>query len=116
MPIYEFCCHNCGNKLEKFLKLSEYGNLPSCCDGLMDRMLSAPSAIINDNTCYKSQLTGEMITSRRQHRTHLKEHGCIEVGNENPYNKRHDDSDTSLKQTIIEASRTTLKPIKRGKR
>lgn len=31
---------------------------------------------------YRSVLTGEMITSRSQHREHLHAHGCIEVGNE----------------------------------
>lgn len=84
MPIYEFKCSECGICTEKFLPLSEYLNVPECCEKPMERMLSAPAAIIQDNTCYRSQLNGQMITSRRQHRTHLKEHGCIEVGNEIP--------------------------------
>jgi hypothetical protein len=33
---------------------------------------------------YKSMIDGRMITSRSQHRAHLKENGCIEVGNEDP--------------------------------
>ena len=31
---------------------------------------------------YKSMINGQMITSRSQHRRHLKRKGCIEVGNE----------------------------------
>jgi hypothetical protein len=31
---------------------------------------------------YRSVITREMITSRSQHREHLRQHGCIEVGNE----------------------------------
>jgi hypothetical protein len=31
---------------------------------------------------YRSQIDGSMITSRSQHRAHLKAHGCIEIGNE----------------------------------
>ena len=31
---------------------------------------------------YRSQITGEMITSRSQHREHLKQHNCFEIGNE----------------------------------
>lgn len=31
---------------------------------------------------YQSMITGEMITSRSQHRDHLRQHRCIEVGNE----------------------------------
>lgn len=40
--------------------------------------------ILSDIREYPSMVTGEMITSRSQHRAHLREHGCIEVGNEMP--------------------------------
>lgn len=38
--------------------------------------------VIGDIDPYKSMITGEMINGRRQHREHLRQHGCIEVGNE----------------------------------
>lgn len=38
--------------------------------------------IIGDNVCYRSMVDGSMITGRRQHRDHMREHGVIEVGNE----------------------------------
>ncbi len=38
--------------------------------------------IIPDIEPYKSMVTGEMIGGRRQHRDHLRAHGCFEVGNE----------------------------------
>lgn len=38
--------------------------------------------VMGDIQPYKSMITGEMIEGRRQHRDHLREHGCIEVGNE----------------------------------
>lgn len=38
--------------------------------------------VIKDIDPYKSMITGERIGSRRQHKDHLKAHGCIEVGNE----------------------------------
>jgi hypothetical protein len=38
--------------------------------------------IIADIQPYKSQITGEIIHSRSRHRNHLKDHNCIEVGNE----------------------------------
>ena len=31
---------------------------------------------------YKSMVDGSMITSRSQHRAHLRQHNCIEIGNE----------------------------------
>ena len=41
--------------------------------------------IIADIKPYKSMVTGEIIHSRTKHRNHLKDHGCIEVGNETKY-------------------------------
>lgn len=38
--------------------------------------------VIGDIDPYKSMITGETIQGRRQHRDHLRQHGCIEVGNE----------------------------------
>lgn len=31
---------------------------------------------------YKSMVDGSMIEGRRQHRDHLRQHNCIEIGNE----------------------------------
>lgn len=38
--------------------------------------------VMGDITPYKSMITGEIVQGRRQHREHLRQHGCIEVGNE----------------------------------
>jgi hypothetical protein len=38
--------------------------------------------VMDDIQPYQSMQTGEMITSRSQHRNHLKQHGLIELGNE----------------------------------
>lgn len=38
--------------------------------------------VMPDIKPYQSVITGEEIGGRRQHREHLKAHGCIEVGNE----------------------------------
>lgn len=42
----------------------------------------ASAAILPDINPYQSMIDGSMITSRSTHRDHLREHGCIEVGNE----------------------------------
>ena len=41
-----------------------------------------PPLIASDIQPYRSMIDGRMITSRSQHRSHLRAHGCIEVGNE----------------------------------
>lgn len=46
---------------------SEFGNLPY---------------LQPDIKPYQSMITGEMITSRSQHRDHLRQHNCFEIGNE----------------------------------
>ena len=33
---------------------------------------------------YKSMIDGRMVTSREEHRRHLKANNCIEIGNEDP--------------------------------
>ena len=38
--------------------------------------------VIRDIEPYKSMADGSMITSRSQHRDHLRRHNCIEIGNE----------------------------------
>lgn len=82
MPIYEYMCLDCGKEKDQFAKVSERdASIPECCGKSMHRLISAPS-VQPDNTCYRSMQTGEWITSRTQHKNHLKEHGLIEVGNE----------------------------------
>ncbi len=48
--------------------------------------LIAPVApmVMPDIKPYKSMIDGREITSRSAHREHLKNHGCIEIGNEIP--------------------------------
>jgi hypothetical protein len=52
----------------------------------VDANYSAPlrtsAAVMGDIGPYKSMITGEMINGRRQHRDHLRQHNCVEVGNE----------------------------------
>ncbi len=43
--------------------------------------------VMTDLAPYKSMIDGSMITSRSQHRSHLKQHGCVEVGNETKHLK-----------------------------
>lgn len=43
--------------------------------------------IMGDIQPYKSMINGEVVGSRSRHRALLREHGCIEVGNETRYLK-----------------------------
>lgn len=61
--------------------------------------------VIPDIQPYQSQVTGEMITSRSQHREHLKRHGMIEIGNEidcHMKQKQRPDDREARRRTIAE--------------
>ncbi len=38
--------------------------------------------VMGDIAPYRSMIDGKMITSRSHHREHLRQHGCVEVGND----------------------------------
>lgn len=46
-----------------------------------------PSMVMGDIQPYISMIDGSLIESRSKHRTHLKDHNCVEVGNETKYLK-----------------------------
>lgn len=58
--------------------------------------------IIAEIQPYRSQIDGSMITSRKQHRNHLKNNGCIEVGTEKQQNKKPEEP-KGLKDAIGKA-------------
>ncbi len=49
---------------------------------------SAAPMIAPDIQPYKSMVDGSLITSRSHHREHLRQHGCIEVGNDSSLTKQ----------------------------
>lgn len=66
--------------------------------------------IMPDIQPYRSQIDGSMITSRSQHRLHLKANGCIEIGNETKYLKPKPMSPPpGLKETLISVANQKLK-------
>lgn len=81
MPIYAVHCNQCGKDEDIYRTIANYNDLPECCGQRMDRIICAPQ-VIKDIDPYISQIDGSVITSRSQHRDHLKAHGCVEVGNE----------------------------------
>lgn len=83
MPIYAIKCAHCGSAQDIYRPVAQYDDLPDCCGQKMQRQVTAPY-VVTDIQPYKSMITGEMITSRSQHRAHLKQHGKIEIGNEAP--------------------------------
>lgn len=103
MPIYTITCDKCEKVEEIFRNMADYDDLPDCCGQKTHRIMSATLAT-PDIQEYRSMIDGSIIGSRSKHRAHLKQHGCIEVGNElkhlQPKPRAHD---PRLKETIIRA-------------
>jgi hypothetical protein len=86
MPIYATKCPSCGKTKDVYLPVSRYKELPECCGKMVERVIVAPM-VLADIQPYQSTIDGSMITSRSQHKAHLKSHGMVEVGNERPKQK-----------------------------
>ena len=86
MYISKYRCQDCGERFFKYIDSTETGDPQPCraCGKDADWIPKVqPPAVMSDIAPYKSQQTGEMITSRGQHRAHMREHKLIEVGTEN---------------------------------
>lgn len=84
MPLYDARCATCGKAEEVFRSCEERdANLPECCGAPMVRTF-VPPQVMSDIEGYRSMADGTWISSRSQHRDHLKRHGMREVGNEKP--------------------------------
>lgn len=67
--------------------------------------------VMSDIEEYRSMIDGSMITSRKQHRDHLRAHGCIEVGNE----KVGTDAPSHLAKNEIKTEiKTAIEQIEQG--
>jgi hypothetical protein len=64
--------------------------------------------IVPDIHGYQSMVTGEWISSRSQHRDHLKRHGLIEIGNEKQVNKPRELDRAGIRRAAEEAVRRVL--------
>lgn len=84
MPTYTYECPRCEHQRTVILTLAEHDTFKAThCRKQMFQVMFAPQ-ITTDIQPYQSMVTGERIAGRRQHRDHLRAHGCIEVGNEVP--------------------------------
>lgn len=66
--------------------------------------------VMGDIKPYTSMIDGSRITSRSQHRAHLKSHNCIEIGNEVKHLKPFRPAPPpGLKETIIRVANEKLR-------
>jgi len=108
MPIYVLGCA-CGHTEEIYRSIAKMDDdLPEHCGVTMQRRVVAPM-VAADIQPYQSQCDGSWITSRSQHRAHLKQHGVIEMGNEKPKAPTAIKPPPGLKETLIRVANEKLK-------
>jgi hypothetical protein len=72
----------------------------------------ANTGIMPDIQPYKSMIDGSMITSRSHHRAHLKQHNCVEVGNDPSImnaKRKPLEAPPGLKETLIRVANEKLR-------
>lgn len=110
MPIYAMQCP-CGHTEDIYRSIAEMDrDLPSHCGQFMTRRVVAPM-VAADIAPYQSMCDGSWITSRSQHRAHLKQHGVIEIGNEKIKPPGPLKPPPGLKQRIAEIAYEKLKSV-----
>ena len=66
--------------------------------------------VMGDIQPYTSQIDGSLIESRSKHRAHLKQHNCIEIGNETKHLKPHvQKPPPGLKEELIRVANDKLR-------
>ncbi len=110
MPIYVMACP-CGHTEEIVRTVARMDeDLPVHCGQTMTRRVVAPM-VAADIAPYQSMCDGTWITSRSQHRAHLKQHGVIEMGNEKVKAPGPLKPPPGLKQRIAEIAYEKLREV-----
>lgn len=105
MPRYDVKCDVCGKVEEVIIRIADFNNRPMCCGQMTSVKIAPVNFNADTKVLYKSMLTGEMVTSGRRHKQLLKEHNCVEVGNEKMESKK---VDFSFNKKEIESIKSEL--------
>lgn len=105
MPLYEYRCPSCDQRMVEYRSVENRHDGPICaCGTKTEKVISQPSMVVPDIQPYRSMIDGSMITSRSRHREHLRQHNCIEVGNElKELKPKAPDPPPGLKEAVIQA-------------
>lgn len=79
MPIYAYRCTECGAERDQFNRIAErHTNAPTCCDRGMDVKLCANLGHVQESFAAECPVTGQIITTHRQRRRVMDEHGLVD--------------------------------------
>lgn len=88
---------------------------PSGRPSMMDAILAGEKirmTIQDADICFKnpvkSMIDGSVHYNRKQYNTHLKDHGCIEIGNEAPKERTEVRGDFDIKKDLVASTKKVL--------
>lgn len=105
MPVYSYKCR-CGERFDRFLRLSEYQRPQYCKCGLQaEKQLAAP-AVRGDYPPYTCPITGQVIEGRRAHQENLARHGCrvLESGEVEQARRVRAEAELHLEESVAETA------------
>ena len=101
MPIYTYTCDN-GHQFDRFLKLKDYREPQACDCGAASERKIMPTMLNCDMAPwdrYVSPVSGRPITSYRERRKDMIEHGCVDY---EPSLKKHITQHMETEDTKLE--------------
>lgn len=100
-PIYEYTCDN-GHDFERFLPVKDYLKPQTCeCGSQSKKRISRPMLNLDMQPWdrYVSPVSGKVITSYKERRKDMAEHGCVDY---EPSLKKHITKDTERAEAKLE--------------
>lgn len=103
MPLYVIRCQS-GHKFERVIPLAQFDDPISCeCGAQATRIICAPMFQV-DNVGYSCPITGDWISSKKDHENNLQKHGCrvLEGGEHEAAAKFRADGDLAIDKSVDE--------------
>ena len=102
MPLYSYICAE-GHPFDRLLPLADYKAPQKCpCGAEAEKTITAPRFFIVDNVGYNCPVTGEWISSKRQHEENLRKQDCrvLESGEKEANLRSNADFEAALESRI----------------
>jgi len=117
VPLYDYRC-GCGQKFTRLVKLADYQQPQTHCEGLASQKLVSAPAIHGDYEGYQCPVTDKWIEGRRAHEENLKRTGCrlYEPGETEAYKRGLAKADESLEASIDASTEQFIHELPLAKR
>jgi hypothetical protein len=110
VPLYDIRCFASGKIFERHIPLANFSDPIKCaCGAPASRCISAPRFSV-DNTGYHCPVTGDWISSKKQHEENLKKHDCrvLESGESEANRKKREAEEAAFEKKVEDSVEKTI--------